>query len=340
MLLLAAIIFLLCASFVVSIRSSQKPARFSSGRQSLFDLRILIHGTRNAYTTLRNFDVIFFTETTTIPNETRLGVYTSDGLVRPLCTFDSEEVTNKFHVDPYETALPAEQLKAENRILRIVSSDRIGDSAFTIDEYLGNDVVIPIRSRPTISPVDNSDSKESNPVSSRETENVPSSTNSLDSDIEILKLEIELKQLQLKLLKFEKEKKNQNLVARNYVFTPSAPQPVGPYTQAIVSKGLVYASGCIGLDPKTGKLVEGGVEVEARRSFINLNEILKASGSDLRDVLKLTILLQDLKDFAAVNKICTELWTNGRYPSRTTFQVAALPLGARIEVDAIAEVSS
>lgn len=308
-------------------------------------MQILIHGTRNAFTTLRNYDVVFFkalSSNSELPDdEIRLGVYTNDGNIRPLCSYN--ENSNQFHIDPYENALAAIQLKNENRILRIVSSDRKGESTFTIDEYLGSDVVIPLRNKDES--FEAKDLNLDNQIKTQ-TEISSSTTDKVYLENELQTLQLEIMQLQLKVLKLQEKKLSEGvpnsiapLSVRESVYTSDAPKPVGPYTQAIVSNGIVYTSGSIGLDPITNQLVRGGIEAEARRAFTNLQAVLQASNSDLRNVLKLTILLQDLQDFATVNSICRELWPNENYPARTTFQVAALPLGAQIEVDAIATSS-
>ena len=221
-----------------------------------------------------------------------------------------------------------------------MSSDRKGESTFTIDEYLGSDVVIPLRNKD-----ESFEAKDLNLDNQINTQTEISSS-STDKENELQTLQLEIMQLQLKVLKLQEKKLSEGvpnsitpLSVRESVYTSDAPKPVGPYTQAIVSNGIVYTSGSIGLDPITNQLVRGGIEAEARRAFTNLQAVLQASNSDLRNVLKLTILLQDLQDFATVNSICRELWPNENYPARTTFQVAALPLGAQIEVDAIATSS-
>lgn len=121
------------------------------------------------------------------------------------------------------------------------------------------------------------------------------------------------------------------------VSTRAAPAAIGPYSQAIRSGGLLFCSGQIGLDPATGALVEGGVVAECRQAMRNLGEVLAASGLGWRDVLKTTIYLVRLDDFAAVNEVygsCLE----PPYPARATVGVAALPKGARVEIDAVARV--
>jgi 2-iminobutanoate/2-iminopropanoate deaminase len=117
--------------------------------------------------------------------------------------------------------------------------------------------------------------------------------------------------------------------------TRSAPSAIGPYSQAIASDGTVYCSGQIGLDPQSGTLVAGGIEPETRRVLENLREVLAAAGLELGDVVKTTIFMADLREFDIVNRIYGEHFTQP-YPARATVQVAALPRGARVEIEAIA----
>ena len=119
------------------------------------------------------------------------------------------------------------------------------------------------------------------------------------------------------------------------ISTPDAPAALGPYSQALRANGTIYCSGQIPLDPKTGELVEGGIEAQTRRVLANLRAVLWAAGSDFNRLLRTTVYLADTNDFAKVNAICTELY-GGAKPTRTCVQVAALPRGARIKIDAIA----
>lgn len=123
--------------------------------------------------------------------------------------------------------------------------------------------------------------------------------------------------------------------AREEVRTDGAPAPVGPYAQAVVHAGLVYVSGQVPLDPSSGRLVEGGIEAQARRAFANLAAVLEAAGSSLDDLLRVGIYLTDLSLFPKVNAIYAELFHREPKPARSTVGVAALPLGALVEVDAI-----
>jgi 2-iminobutanoate/2-iminopropanoate deaminase len=118
------------------------------------------------------------------------------------------------------------------------------------------------------------------------------------------------------------------------VETRKAPGAIGPYSQGIVAGEWVFTAGQIGLDPVTGELVQG-VEDQARRALANVGAILEAAGCAWKDVVKTTVYLRDLADFAAVNAIYAEVVTEP-HPARSTIQAAALPKDARVEIDAIA----
>ncbi|MFM7268376.1 MAG: Rid family detoxifying hydrolase [Cyanobium sp.] len=119
--------------------------------------------------------------------------------------------------------------------------------------------------------------------------------------------------------------------------TESAPAPVGPYNQAVAAGGLLWCSGQIALDPLSGALQGGGdVEAETRQVLRNLLAVLAAAGLGPEHVLRTTVYLTDLADFAAVNAIYAEIFAAGVAPARACVQVAALPKGARVEIDAVA----
>ena len=117
--------------------------------------------------------------------------------------------------------------------------------------------------------------------------------------------------------------------------TEQAPQAIGPYSQAIRAGDLLFLSGQVGLDPATGALVEGGLEAETTRALQNLEAVLRAAGAGLDRVVRTTVFLIDLGDFAAMNAIYARAFGENR-PARSTVQVSALPRGARVEIDAIA----
>lgn len=120
------------------------------------------------------------------------------------------------------------------------------------------------------------------------------------------------------------------------IATEKAPAAIGPYRQAVVHDGLVWASGQIGLDPATGELVEGGASHEARRALDNLAAVLEAAGTCFARCLKLTVYLADMADYGAVNEVYAERFSQENAPARAAVEVAGLPKGARVEIDAVA----
>lgn len=114
-----------------------------------------------------------------------------------------------------------------------------------------------------------------------------------------------------------------------------APRAVGPYSQAIVAGDLVFCSGQIPLDPATGELIEGDIAVQTGRVLDNLDAVLAAAGSDLAHVVKTTVFLADIGDFTAMNEAYAMRFGD-HAPSRSTFGVAALPRGARVEIECVA----
>jgi 2-iminobutanoate/2-iminopropanoate deaminase len=123
------------------------------------------------------------------------------------------------------------------------------------------------------------------------------------------------------------------------VSSPDAPAAIGPYSQAIRSGEFLFLSGQIPLDPRTGEMVQSDIEAETRRVLDNLGAVLAAAGASFGDLVKTTIYLTDLGDFATVNRVYAERFASDP-PARATVQVAALPKGARVEIDGIARVSN
>ena len=122
---------------------------------------------------------------------------------------------------------------------------------------------------------------------------------------------------------------------RHSISTGGAPAAIGPYSQAIGAGPLIFCSGQVALDPATGELVEGGIEAQAERALTNLGAVLDAAGLTFSDVVKTTCFLADMADFATFNAIYARFVTDPP-PARSTFAVAALPKGARVEIEAIA----
>jgi 2-iminobutanoate/2-iminopropanoate deaminase len=134
---------------------------------------------------------------------------------------------------------------------------------------------------------------------------------------------------------FAESKKEVTLTVKQRVATDNAPGAIGPYSQAIIAGDLVFTSGQIPTDPKTGEFVAGGIIEQTEQVLRNLTEVLKAAGCGLADVVKTTVFLADMGDFAAMNE------TYGRFfaddpPARSTVQAARLPRDARVEIDVIA----
>ena len=122
---------------------------------------------------------------------------------------------------------------------------------------------------------------------------------------------------------------------KNVVNTEKAPQAIGPYSQAIEVNGMIFTSGVVPLDPATGNVVEGDIRVQATRVFDSMKALLEAAGSSCEDVVKTTVFIKDMNDFAAINEIYATYFT-GVFPARSCVEVARLPKDVRIEVEAIA----
>lgn len=337
------------------------------------EMRILIHGTKNAWTTLRPYDLVLYELEIKVKGKERgLGVYTPDREVLPLCNY--EKGSTEFYVDTFQEAYSAETLKSENRLLRIVSADRRGTGCFVVEEYLDNDILISVRD-PQIQPAEQSPPSESSSTSKLQDDSTSSSgmTSSvevkddekLSESVEklISKIEAAKYDQQLLLLKSQREVSNlevqlANLYKKKAALTSSdspstseqnkqivvvestkAPKAVGPYSQAVRANGFVFVSGCVGLNMETGRIADGGVEAEVRQTLENLKCIIEQSGSSLSKACKITIMMREMSYFAEVNKIYAEYFNlNGgatALPARSTFEVSFLPLGAFIEIDAI-----
>ncbi|WFD35768.1 2-iminobutanoate/2-iminopropanoate deaminase [Malassezia cuniculi] len=121
------------------------------------------------------------------------------------------------------------------------------------------------------------------------------------------------------------------------VSTPDAPSAIGPYSQCVVYNGLAFVSGCIPFEPKSMTLVEGGIEAQAERALENLKNIVLAAGSDLSHVLKVTVFLKDMNDFAAVNGVYEKVFAPYK-PARSAVEVARLPRDVGVEIECIAAV--
>jgi len=124
---------------------------------------------------------------------------------------------------------------------------------------------------------------------------------------------------------------------REVIVAEDAPKAIGPYSVAIRAGDLIFVSGTLGMDPKIGELVEGGIEAQTRKVLENLSNVLKAGGSSLEAVVKTTVFLQDMGEFPKMNAIYAEFFSQAP-PARSTVEVAALPRSAAVEIEAIAIV--
>ncbi|XP_004680068.1 PREDICTED: ribonuclease UK114 [Condylura cristata] len=122
---------------------------------------------------------------------------------------------------------------------------------------------------------------------------------------------------------------------KKVISTTKAPAAIGPYSQAILVDRTMFISGQVGFDPSSGQLVPGGVVAEAKQALTNIGEILKAAGCDFTNVVKTTVLLADINDFNTVNEVYKQYFKS-HYPARAAYQVAALPRGSRVEIEAVA----
>lgn len=124
---------------------------------------------------------------------------------------------------------------------------------------------------------------------------------------------------------------------KQVIKSEKAPQALGPYSVAIRSGNLVFASGQLGLNPQTNALAEGGIEAETRQSLTNLKHVLESAGASLNQVVKTTVFLRDMNDFAVMNRVYGEFFPQD-CPARSTVQVAALPKGGAVEIEVVAVI--
>jgi 2-iminobutanoate/2-iminopropanoate deaminase len=125
---------------------------------------------------------------------------------------------------------------------------------------------------------------------------------------------------------------------KQIVEVETGPAAIGPYSVGVIAGGFVFTAGQIGLDPVSGALVAGGVEAETRQAFANLKAILEGAHSGLNAIVKTTVFLKDMGDFARMNAVYAEFFS-GAFPARSAVQVAALPKNAQVEIEAIAVVN-
>ena len=128
-------------------------------------------------------------------------------------------------------------------------------------------------------------------------------------------------------------------MATTTISTSGAPRAIGPYSQGITANGFLFTAGQVGFDPASGELVDGGIAEQTHRVLQNIRAILRAGGTDVDRVVKTTVFLVDMADFALMNEVYAEFFGDHR-PARSTVAVASLPRGARVEIEAIAAITS
>jgi len=289
--------------------------------QLFSELRLLIQGTKNAYTVVRPNDVILYQLAAPLPTDTKktkaLGVYDGQSII-PL--YSRVEGDAEFFIDAVSEAakMSATALQKGGQLLRVISSDRRGMDCFIIDEYLPEDVDVPVREEGQLSIVSNDKSVSTSP------------------SIAIVEAQLEVAELKLRLLELKAQAITKNGEVR-VVDCPVAPAAIGPYSQATVANGFLFVSGCLGIDVSTMSLMtEDGVIGETRQALSNLKRVICHSGSSLERVVKTTIYLADMDDFAAVNRVYGEYFSGPTLPARVCVAVKTLPRNAKVEIDAIA----
>lgn len=128
---------------------------------------------------------------------------------------------------------------------------------------------------------------------------------------------------------------NGGIEMKKAIHTEAAPAAIGPYSQAIEAGGFIYTSGQLGIDPATGEIPQG-CQAQARQSLTNVRAILEAAGSGMDKVVKTTVFLKDMDDFAVMNEIYSQFFTEGNYPARSAVEAARLPKDALVEIEAVA----
>lgn len=277
------------------------------------EFRFKISGTENAYLTVRTGDIVSYE----IPSKqkNRIGVFTETGFILPLCRRD--EALEEYYIDPSSDPLLPDQLNSDGRIKKIMAAYRSGNK-FYLNESLDASYHIPVVSN-------------AGEVSDGQ-------SGSLDDEVNMIANELDLFKQRIRILRSRFDHlENKGEV----VLTPKAPKPIGPYSQAIktTSRNLVFLSGCIGIDPSTGKLVQGGIREETIQSLKNMESILLEAGSSWDRIHKVTIFTTDLKQFSTINEIYSSFFKKlgiESFPARSTIEVAGLPLGAIVEIEAIA----
>ncbi len=215
----------------------------------------------------------------------------------------------------------------------MISSDRVGDH-YTIDEYIDNDVYIPIRNEQNNKITVNNNKNNVNSDIDNDSDNGNDNSNDYNKTALLqAKLDAALLKIQLLEAKLKLNKKTK-------ISCTAAPAAIGPYSQAIKYDKFVYLSGCLGVDPHSSQLVDGTVENQCKMALANMKNIIYSSGCNVNNIVKTTIYLTNLTAFQSVNSIYNDFFVDNcnsetPLPARTTIGISALPLNALIEIEAV-----
>ena len=128
-------------------------------------------------------------------------------------------------------------------------------------------------------------------------------------------------------------------LTKEVITSANAPAAIGPYSPGVSASGkLTFISGQLPIDPATGAFPEGGIQAQTRQSLTNLRALLNAAGADMENIMKTTVFLKDMNDFAAMNGVYNTFFAEGNYPARSAVEVAALPKNAKVEIEAVAHI--
>ena len=315
---------------------------------------MLIQGTKNAYTTVRENDIITY-ELEDPENENSpygIGIYMEDGRLLPMCCRD--KFREEFFVDHTRPPEDAEKLKRAGRLLRMISADRnSAKQCFVITEWVDSSYFVPV-----VSPDDLS-YEEAQALRTRTKEEPQQTLSSINadnaddtnSDADIVAARLKVARLELALLEARQPTVAvavQGAPVVKAISTPDAPFALGPYSQAIVTppgSRLAFISGCVALDPTAQApqpLVPGGLAPQTRRALASLKAIVLASNGALHNICKVSIFLADMDDYKEVNALYEQWWKDTSVsvmPARAVFAVANLPANALVEVDAIVAIT-
>lgn len=333
MLTLCSILLLLFCTRVASFNSQLlslfsssilKEASFRNKTSLSAEFRLLIQGTKNAYTTVRSGDILSYRlDQAESERSIRLGVFGSDGNLYPLC--NQVKLGSEFFIDYTVEPLSIEKLKNDGKLLRVISSEKRSDS-YVIEEYLDDSILIPVIPA------------EQNVVPSHSASEL-NKRDDHEHQIEVTLREISGLNKKLTSLLLHKRGGSNKTPTKTIVQSPHAPKPVGPYSQAVKSNGVLYVSGCIGLSPVTGKLVSDDITEQTKQALQNLDAVLKAGKSDWKLINKVTIFTTNITQFSLINSIYSDFLKENEveeFPARSTVEVSALPLGAKFEIEVIA----